>query len=156
ALEIDRAAQRVRLDDGESLAYDALLLATGSRPRLLPVSGHDLNHVHLLRKAADVDRIRTHFAPGRRLVVVGGGYIGLEVAATARELGLEVTVLEMAHRVMNRVTCEAISAFYTAEHARRGVRIACNARVREIRPDVVICEDGSEHPANIVIVGVGV
>jgi 3-phenylpropionate/trans-cinnamate dioxygenase ferredoxin reductase subunit len=76
----------------------------------------------------DVERIRADFAPGRRLVIIGGGYIGLEVAATARELGLDVTVLEMAERVMNRVTCTEISAFYEKEHARHGVRIICNAR----------------------------
>jgi len=163
ALEIDRAAQRVRLDDGEWLAYDALLLATGSRPRPLPVPGHDLHGVHFLRSAADVEKIREELAAARRLVVVGGGYIGLEVAATAREAGLEVTVLEMAERVMNRVTCEAISAFYTAQHTSRGVRIVCNARVQSMaehtgsnRVRAVICEDGSEHPADLVIVGVGV
>jgi 3-phenylpropionate/trans-cinnamate dioxygenase ferredoxin reductase subunit len=127
------------------------------------VPGHDLGGVHFLRSAADVERIRGDLAPGKRLVVIGGGYIGLEVAATARELGLAVTVLEMADRVMNRVTCPEVSAFYTAEHSRHGVRIVCNARVQSIAaaPDsnhvrVVACEDGSEHMADVVIVGVGV
>ena len=90
-----------------AVAYDALLLATGSRPRPLHAPGADLEGVHYLRTIADVDRIRADCAPGARLVIIGGGYIGLEVAATARELGLEVTVLEMADRVMNRVTCPA-------------------------------------------------
>ena len=72
---------------------------------------------------------------GGRLLVVGGGYIGLEVAATARELGMEVTVLEMAERLMSRVTCPEVSAFYEAEHARRGVRIRCNERVRALHGD---------------------
>jgi 3-phenylpropionate/trans-cinnamate dioxygenase ferredoxin reductase subunit len=102
--EIARGEQRLRLDDGSILAYDALLLATGSRPRKLLAPGADLGGVHFLRTMTDVERIRADFGPGRRLVIIGGGYIGLEVAATARELGLDVTVLEMADRVMNRVT----------------------------------------------------
>src|SRR3984957_11694270 len=161
--EITRADQRLRLDDGSTLAYDALLLATGSKPRKLTAPGADLGGVHYLRTIADVERIRADFGPGRRLVIIGGGYIGLEVAATARELGLDVTVLEMADRVMNRVTCSEISAFYENEHARQGVRIVCNAKVRELaseprthRVPAVLTEDGTEYPADVVIVGVGV
>ncbi|MGH8211363.1 MAG: NAD(P)/FAD-dependent oxidoreductase, partial [Steroidobacteraceae bacterium] len=161
--EIARADQRLRLDDGATLAYDALLLATGSRPRKLGTPGAELCGVHFLRTIADVERIRADFGPGKRLVIIGGGYIGLEVAATARELGLDVTVLEMADRVMNRVTCAAISSFYEKEHARHGVRIICNAKVRALAGDLhsphvraVLTEDGAEHPADVVIVGVGV
>ncbi|MDB6087726.1 MAG: FAD-dependent pyridine nucleotide-disulfide oxidoreductase [Gammaproteobacteria bacterium] len=161
--EIARREQRLRLDDGSTLAYDALLLATGSRPRQLTAPGADLAGVHFLRTIGDVERIRADFGPGRRLVIVGGGYIGLEVAATARELGMDVTVLEMAERVMNRVTCCEISSFYETEHARHGVRIICNARVRALAGDSqsrrirsVLTEDGAEHPADVVIVGVGV
>ena len=127
--DITRSEQRLRLDDGSTLAYDALLLATGSKPRKLTAPGADFGGVHYLRTIADVERIRTDFGPGKRLVIIGGGYIGLEVAATARELGLDVTVLEMADRVMNRVTCAEISSFYEKEHTRHGVRIICNARV---------------------------
>ncbi|MGH8285131.1 MAG: NAD(P)/FAD-dependent oxidoreductase [Steroidobacteraceae bacterium] len=162
ALEIDRLAQRLRLDDGEQLPYDALLLATGSRPRRLPAPGAELTGVYELRTVGDAERIRSGLGAGGRLVIVGGGYIGLEVAATARERGLEVTVLEMAGRVMNRVVCEPVSAFYEAEHARHGVRVVCNARVRAFADDgagrvgAVLCEDGSAHPADIVLVGVGV
>ena len=119
--------------------------------------------MHTLRTIADVDRIRAECAAGARLVVIGGGYIGLEVAATARELGLEVTVLEMAERVMNRVTCPQVSAFYAAEHARQGVRIHCDARVRALHADArsgrvstVLTEDGMAFAADLVIVGVGV
>lgn len=161
--EIARADQRVRLDDGSTLAYDALLLATGSRPRKLTVPGSDLAGVHYLRTIADVEHIRAGFGSGKRVVIIGGGYIGLEVAATARELGLDVTVIEMADRVMNRVTCSEISSFYEKEHARHGVRIVCNARVRALAADAgsnrvraVLTEDGAEHPADVVIVGVGV
>src|SRR5256885_1409292 len=133
--EILRREQRVRLDDNTLLAYDALLLATGSRPRSLAAPGTELPGVHVLRTLADADRIRAECAPGGRMVIIGGGYIGLEVAATARGLGLEVTVLEMAERVMSRVTCAQVSAFYESEHARQGVRILCNARVRALAAD---------------------
>ncbi|HYB63684.1 MAG TPA: FAD-dependent oxidoreductase, partial [Steroidobacteraceae bacterium] len=112
---------------------------------------------------ADADRIRADCANGGRLLIVGGGYIGLEVAATARELGMQVTVLEMAERVMNRVTCPEVSAFYAAEHARRGVRIRCGERVRAFHGDArtgrvrsVLTEEGGEYPADAVLVGVGV
>jgi 3-phenylpropionate/trans-cinnamate dioxygenase ferredoxin reductase component len=161
--EISRQERRIRLDDGSVLPYDALLLATGSRPRPLVVPGVDLPGVHTLRTIDDVERIRSDFAAGRRLVIIGGGYIGLEVAATARELGLDVTVLEMAERVMNRVTCKEISSFYETEHARHGVRIITNSRVQALvgdsrtgRVKAVLTEDGAEHPTDVVIVGVGV
>jgi 3-phenylpropionate/trans-cinnamate dioxygenase ferredoxin reductase subunit len=161
--EICRREQRVRLDDGSSIPYDALLIATGSRPRPLAAPGADLGGVHFLRTIADVERIRAEWMPGKRLVIVGGGYIGLEVAATARELGLQVTVLEMADRVMNRVVCPQISSFYEAEHARHGVRILCNSRVRALaeapgagRVRAVITDDGEEHAADCVVVGCGV
>jgi 3-phenylpropionate/trans-cinnamate dioxygenase ferredoxin reductase subunit len=161
--EISRSEQRLRLDDGASVAYDALLIATGSRPRPLAAPGADLGGVHFLRTLGDVERIRAEWVPGKRLVIVGGGYIGLEVAATARELGLQVTVLEMADRVMNRVVCPQLSAFYEAEHARHGVRILCNSKVRALAPApgsarvrAVVTEDGEEHAADCVVVGCGV
>ena len=154
--------RHVRLDDQRVLPYDALLLATGSRPRRLTVPGADLAGVHYLRTMADADRIRAECAGGGRVVIIGAGYIGLEVAATVRELGLEVTVLEMAPRVMNRVTCPQVSAFYEAEHARHGVTIRCNETVRALhgahggRVRAVLTESGAEYPADLVIVGVGV
>ena len=161
--EIARREQRLRLDDGSIVAYDALLIATGSRPRPLAAPGTDLEGVHFLRTIADVDRIRAGWGPGRRLVIVGGGYIGLEVAAVARESGLEVTVLEMADRVMSRVVCPQMSAFYQAEHARHGVRILCNSKVRALAADTgsqrvraVVTDDGQEHAAETVVVGCGV
>lgn len=155
--------QHVRLDDGVVVPFDALLLATGSHPRRLPVPGADLEGVHYLRTVADADRIRAGLANGGRLVIVGGGYIGLEVAATARELGMDVTVLEMAERVMNRVTCPEVSAFYQAEHARRGVGIRCHEQVRALHGDgrtgrvrSVLTEAGGEYLADLVLIGVGV
>jgi len=155
--------RHVRLDDGVVVPFDALLIATGSRPRELQIPGAGLEGVHYLRTALDADRIRAGCGRGGRLLIVGGGYIGLEVAATARELGMEVTVLEMAERVMNRVTCPEVSAFYAAEHARHGVHIHCNERVRALHGDPrsgrvksVVTETGGEYPVDLVIVGVGV
>jgi 3-phenylpropionate/trans-cinnamate dioxygenase ferredoxin reductase subunit len=161
--EISRREQRLRLDDGSNVAYDALLIATGSVPRPLAAPGVDLDGVHFLRTIADVERIRAEWASAKRVVVVGGGYIGLEVAATAREAGLEVTILEMADRVMNRVVCPEVSAFYEAEHTRRGVRIVCSAKVKALaaapksrRVGAVLTDDGQEYAADMVIVGCGV
>lgn len=155
--------RHVRLDDGVVVPFDALMLATGSHPRRLPVPGADLGGVHYLRTIDECDRIRADCRSGGRLLIVGGGYIGLEVAATARELGMEVTVLEMAERIMNRVTCPEVSAFYAAEHARHGVSIRCNERVRALHGDErtgrvqsVLTEAGGEYPADVVLVGVGV
>ncbi|MGH8287238.1 MAG: NAD(P)/FAD-dependent oxidoreductase [Steroidobacteraceae bacterium] len=161
--EIDRRNQRIRAEDGSaSSAYDALLIATGSRSRLLSAAGVQFAGVHYLRTLGDADRLRQELQPGRRAVVIGGGYIGLEAAATAAECGLRVTVLEMANRVMKRVVCRELSQFYETEHARHGVRILCNAQVRAINADAagrvrsVTCEDGSEHLADLVLIGVGV
>jgi 3-phenylpropionate/trans-cinnamate dioxygenase ferredoxin reductase component len=161
--DIAPRARHVRLDDGVVVPYDALLLATGSRPRRLAIPGGDLEGVHYLRTIADAERIRASSASGGRLVIVGGGYIGLEVAATARELGMEVTVLEMTGRLMSRVTCPEVSAFYAAEHGRHGVAIRCNETLRALHGDArsgrvraVLTEQGNEYPADMVIVGVGV
>lgn len=162
AVEIDRVAQRVRLSDAQTLAYDALLLCTGSRARLLNAPGAGLVGVHYLRSIGDVERLKAELPRLQRVVVIGGGYIGLETAATCRALGLDVTILEAAERVMNRVTCPELSSFYEAAHSRRGATIVCNARVRSIEKrrdadiaEAVLCDDGSVYPADAVIVGVG-
>ena len=156
---IDRSARRLRLSDGGELDYDGLLLCVGSRPRRLEAPGYDLQGIHYLRTIADVDAIRADFGGARRLVVVGAGYIGLEAAACARQLGLEVTVLEMADRPMNRVVAPELSTFYTRRHEREGVRILCNTSVTAFHGDsrvrAVACGD-REFPADLVIVGVGI
>jgi 3-phenylpropionate/trans-cinnamate dioxygenase ferredoxin reductase subunit len=156
---IDRASQRLRLNDGGELNYDKLMLCMGSTPRRLGVPGHDLAGIHTLRTIADVDAIRAGLTGARRIVVVGAGYIGLEAAACARHLGLEVTVLEMADRVMARVVAPEVSAFYTRRHEREGVRILCNTSVTafagEGRVTSVHCSE-REFPADLVIVGVGI
>jgi 3-phenylpropionate/trans-cinnamate dioxygenase ferredoxin reductase subunit len=161
---IDRAAKSIRLASGESHAYSHLVLATGSRVRKLGIPGSDLGNVFYLRTVADVDGIRAAFAPGRRLVIVGGGYIGLETAAVAKKLGLEVTVLEMESRILQRVTTPEMSAFYDALHREHGIDIRVSTRVTAFSGtgpnggvvDGVVCGDGEVLPADVVIVGVGV
>ena len=133
-VSLDRLRRRVEIADGSALPYDALLLATGTHSRLLPLPGAELVGVHYLRTVADVDRLRAELSPGRRAVIVGGGYIGLEVAATCREAGLDVVVLETTDRVMKRVVAPEVSRFYEAEHARHGVKIVCNARIDSLVP----------------------
>jgi 3-phenylpropionate/trans-cinnamate dioxygenase ferredoxin reductase component len=168
AVNLDRAQQRIEMADGSEVAYDRLLLATGSHARLLPLPGSELVGVYYLRSVADVDRLRGELAPNRRLVIIGGGYIGLEVAATCREAGLDVTVLEAADRVMNRVVSHEVSRFYETEHARHGVRILCNASVDSLLPHFedrfsgtarvasVRLAEGGEIPADFVVIAIGV
>jgi 3-phenylpropionate/trans-cinnamate dioxygenase ferredoxin reductase subunit len=156
---IDRTDHRLRLSDGDELHYDKLLLCIGSRPRLLEVPGYDLPGIHYLRTIADVDAIRADMVAARSLVVVGAGYIGLEAAASARHLGLDVTVVEMADRPMNRVVAPEISSFYLRRHEHEGVRILCNTSVTAFagseRVHAVHCGD-REFAADLVIVGVGI
>jgi len=160
AVRIDRLRRVVEVADGSAVEYDGLLLATGSQPRLLPLPGAELAGVHYLRTVADVDRLRAELAPGRRAVIIGGGYIGLEVAATCREAGLDVVVLEAGDRVMSRVVSSTLSRFYEAEHLRHGVKIICNARISELtgteRVSAIRMADGHEIPADFVLVAVGV
>jgi 3-phenylpropionate/trans-cinnamate dioxygenase ferredoxin reductase subunit len=164
---LDATAHRVEVTDGSHFEYEKLLLATGSRPRLLPVMGSELAGVYYLRTVADVDRLRAEMRPGRRAVIIGGGYIGLEVASTCREAGLEVTVVEAADRVMARVVSPVVSRFYEAEHARHGVEILLGARLGELvsadppgagnrRVSAVRLVDGRELPADFVLVAIGV
>ncbi|HTV98584.1 MAG TPA: FAD-dependent oxidoreductase [Steroidobacteraceae bacterium] len=159
AVRIDAPARRVSLSDGEELLYDRLLICTGSRSRALTCPGADLPGVHYLRGVADVGPIREGLTTGARLVVIGGGYIGLETAATARKLGCAVTVLEMADRVMNRVVASSVSEYFAHEHRTQGIKIVCNARVVRLegsaRVERVICADGSSYEADMLIVGVG-
>jgi 3-phenylpropionate/trans-cinnamate dioxygenase ferredoxin reductase component len=158
---LDAADRSVVLDDGTVLAYDRLLMATGAAPRTVNVAGHDLAGIHYLRSVADVARLRAELRPGARIVIVGGGYIGLEVAATCRALGLEVDVLEMAERVMNRVVAPEVSAFFSAEHARHGVNLATGRLLAGFEGDgagrcrAVHTLDGGVFPADLVLVGIG-
>jgi len=156
---IDAAARRIRLSDGGSLDYDKLVLAIGGHARPLPVPGADLPGVHVLRTMADVQAIRARIRPGVRVAVVGAGYIGLETAATFRKLGLDVTVIEMMDRVMNRVVAPEMSRFYQAEHAGHGVNVLTDRKVSRFLGNgsvhAVECTDGTQVPADLAIVGIG-
>jgi len=157
---IDRKAKCLNIEDGEDIAYDKLVLALGSRVRQLAVDGSDLRHVHYLRSIADVDGIRENLEPGRRLVVIGAGYIGLEVAAVAQQAGLDVTVIEMADRVMSRVVSAETSDFYQIEHTSQGVKFRLSAGVTALngkkRVKSVTTSDGEDVPADFVVIGVGI
>jgi 3-phenylpropionate/trans-cinnamate dioxygenase ferredoxin reductase subunit len=159
AARIDRVARRVWLADGRDCAYDRLLLCLGATSRRLSCGGAELEGVHYLRGLNDAIRLKEAIRPGARVVIVGGGYIGLETAATCRKLGCEVTVLEMGDRIMNRVVAPRVSEYFTAEHAAHGVSIVCAARVAALEGgrsvERVVCEDGSVYAADLVVVGVG-
>jgi 3-phenylpropionate/trans-cinnamate dioxygenase ferredoxin reductase subunit len=159
AERLDTQLRQIQLSDGAALAYDRLLLCLGAESRRLTCPGKDLVGVHYLRNLADVAPIRAAFKPGARAVVIGGGYIGLETAATARKMGCEVTVLEMADRVMNRVVAPCVSQYFAAEHRAHGIDLRCEVRVVAVhgrdRAEHVVCADGSRYSADIVIVGVG-
>jgi 3-phenylpropionate/trans-cinnamate dioxygenase ferredoxin reductase subunit len=159
AVRLDAAARQVELADGEKLAYDRLLLCLGAESRRLTCPGAALPGVHYLRGIADVAPIQAGFKPQARVVIIGGGYIGLETAATSRKMGCEVTVLEMADRIMNRVVAPSVSRYFAAEHVSHGVNIICDTRVVCLegrdRVERVVCADGSSHAADLVVVGVG-
>lgn len=160
AVWIDRANKRVRVEGGRELPYDALVLATGAKPRKLRLVGADLAGVHLFRTAADVDALKPHFVRDAKLVVVGAGYIGLEAAAVARQLGLSVTVIETAVRPLARVTSPEVAGFFLDEHTRQGVRFVLGGQPALIkgreRVTGVALADGMEIAADIVIAGIGV
>ena len=157
---IDRVAKTLTVG-ADVLGYDHLVLTTGSTPRRLPAAiGGDLAGVYTVRTLADVDAMRAEFVAGRRVVIVGGGYIGLEAAAVARKLGLEVTVLEMAPRILQRVAAPETSDYIRALHVAHGAvilestgldRLLGDGRVSGVR-----LQDGRELPADFVIAGVGI
>ena len=157
---IDAAAKTVSLG-AEVISYDALALTTGSTPRRLPGAiGGDLAGVYTVRTLADVDSMKPEFVAGRRLVIVGGGYIGLEAAAVARKLGLDVTVLEMAPRILQRVAAPETSDYFRALHSANGVKILESTGLDRLLGDDRVCavrlSDGTELPADFVIAGVGI
>ncbi|MCC6609899.1 MAG: FAD-dependent oxidoreductase [Burkholderiales bacterium] len=160
ATRIDRAARAVHLESGESVAYDKLILATGGEARRLPVPGGDGPRVHYLRTLDESLAIRSALGPGRRLAVVGGGWIGLEVAATARKSGAAVTVLEALDRVCVRAVPPSVSDFLRALHERNGVAIRTNCGVKAIDDRGagglrLALGDGTALDADAVVVGIG-
>jgi 3-phenylpropionate/trans-cinnamate dioxygenase ferredoxin reductase subunit len=159
---IDRARKTVSLSDGETLPYDALVLSTGARPRRLPEAiGGTLPNVHVMRDLSDAHALMERMTEGARLVVIGGGYIGLEAASEAAKKGVTVTVLEAADRILKRVACEETADDVRNLHHQHGVRIFENAslvRIVEERGQATGVEltDGSVIAADFVITGIGV
>jgi 3-phenylpropionate/trans-cinnamate dioxygenase ferredoxin reductase subunit len=156
---IHRAEKTVELSDGRRLPYDKLLLTTGTRVRKLRCPGADLPGVHYLRDIADVDGLQDVFKSGARIAIVGGGYIGLEVAAVAAKRGLDVTVFEAMDRLMARAVTPTVSEFYAAEHEKAGVKLKLRTGVEAFEGDGKverIRAGGQVYPADIVLVGIGV
>ena len=157
---INRNNKTVRLSNNESLPYGKLALTVGSKVRKVNLPGVDLDGVFYLRDLKDVERISTYINSGANAVIVGGGYIGLETAAVLNKKGMNVTVLEMMERVMQRVTAPVISEFYTRVHGEEGVNIRCGTGVTGFKGNgrvaMVTCSDGSEYAADLVIIGVGI
>ncbi|MDZ4812922.1 MAG: FAD-dependent oxidoreductase [Pseudomonadota bacterium] len=159
ASAIDRDNHRVALTGGDTLEYQTLVLATGGSARQLLLRGGDLQGVHSLRTLDDAVAMRAQFKAGHRLVVVGGGFVGLEVAALAIQHGLQVCVLEAAPRLLSRVTSAPMSDFYAAAHRAAGVRLIFDASVRgfegvDTKVSAVLCGD-ERIAADLVLVGVG-
>jgi 3-phenylpropionate/trans-cinnamate dioxygenase ferredoxin reductase component len=159
--EIDPGARTVRLGSGGALAYDQLILALGARAKAFPIEGADLDGVFILRKLADAERLRQHIESAEKLVVIGAGFIGLEVAASASKLGVQVTVVEIADRVMARAVLPYISRFFGEQHIRNGTRILLGASVERLvghRGTVaaIVLKDGRRLNADLVLVATGV
>ena len=161
AVSVDAAAKTVTLEGGEVLAYDHLAFTTGSHPRTLPASiGGALDGVYTVRDLADADALKPEFVPGRRLLVIGGGYIGLEAAAVAAKMGLHVILVEMADRILQRVAAPETSDFFRSLHSSHNVDvregIGLERLVGEGQVSGAVLSDGSEVEVDFAIVGVGI
>ncbi len=160
--QIDRAAKRIAMQDGSTLDYDTLALATGSTPRRLPASvGGTLEGVYLARDKRDADRLAGEMRPGRRVLIIGGGYIGLEAAAVARHRGLEVTLIEMSDRILQRVAAKETADIFRAIHQKHDVVIREKTGLKQLvgrGGHVAAAElsDGSTIDVDFVVVGIGV
>lgn len=159
-------AQRLRLpdravdfSDGRSIGFDQLVIATGGRPRQLNIPGADLPQVHYLRTLTDVNRIRKSMVANARMVLIGGGYIGLEVGAIARQMGLDVTILEAAPQLLARITGPLVAGFYSELHQKNGVAVHCGTSAASIESAEngvrVVCNSGHAYGADLVIIAVG-
>ncbi len=157
--QISRADKTVHLASGETLAYDKLALCTGASPRRLPIA-EGLAGVHYLRNADDVAGIRRQMQSGKRAVIVGGGYIGLEVAAVMSQQGLQVSVVEMADKLLQRVASPVISDYFRLLHEQHGVNVLTGVTVETVRAAgdelVVSLHDGAELVADLLVIGIGV
>ncbi|WP_374573725.1 NAD(P)/FAD-dependent oxidoreductase [Phenylobacterium sp.] len=160
AVSIDRGKKTVALSNGEAVSYDILIIATGARPIVLPIEGKDLAGVLFLRTAEDAEKLKAALGPGKRLAVVGGGYIGLEAAASARALGAEAVVIEREPRLLARVACEALSTFFKDYHEKHGVTFELGAEVTGFKGEGghvtgVALADGRVIACDAALVGVG-
>jgi 3-phenylpropionate/trans-cinnamate dioxygenase ferredoxin reductase component len=161
AVAIDRVARRVRLASGRDLNYDTLVLALGARNRTLPVAGAALEGVCYLRTLAEAIEIKQRLQQAQQVAIVGGGFIGLELAASARTLGKPVTVIEALPRLMARVVAPVVSEFFLSSHLAHGVEILLNAKVQEIQADggkwlKILLGDGRKVQADLVVIGIGI
>jgi 3-phenylpropionate/trans-cinnamate dioxygenase ferredoxin reductase component len=159
AKSIDRAAKRVTLADGGAVDYDRLLIATGSLPRRLPLPGAEQPHLLYLRSYEDSLAIRHHMERGGHAIIIGGGFIGLEIAASAKKRGLDVTVIEGLPRVLSRGVPEEIAAVITQRHEAEGTRILCGVSIEkfEARKESVevSLKDGTSVRGDFAVIGIG-
>lgn len=157
---VDAAGHSVTTADGTVISYSNMIWATGGSPRQLPVEGSNLRGMHVVRTRADVDAMLDGLDDVAEVVIVGGGYIGLEAAAVLRKMGKKVTVLEAMDRVLARVAGEPLSRFYEAEHRAHGVDLRLNVEIAAIEGDEYVTgvrlADGEVVPAQMVIVGIGI
>ena len=157
---VDMAARAVTLDSGEKVGFDHLILAVGAHARKLSIPGADLDGVLELRTAADAEKLKSALGPGKRLAVIGGGYVGLESAASARALGAEAVVVEREPRILARVACELLSTFFKDYHQAKGVAFELNAGVEAFEGEAgrvtgVRLADGRTLACDAALVGVG-
>ena len=160
ATKLDRKAKTITLSDGSTAAYDTAILAMGMRPRALPAPGADLGGVMSLRSAADAERLKASLKPGKRLAIIGGGFIGLEVAASARALGAEVVILEREARILARNATEVLSNFFRDYHQARGVQFRLGVNITELvgsngQISGIKLADGEIIPCDVALVGIG-
>jgi 3-phenylpropionate/trans-cinnamate dioxygenase ferredoxin reductase subunit len=161
-VSLDKERRTLGMADGSSLCYHKVVLATGARPRPLPIPGADASGVHALRTIDDTNGIADSLASAKRVVVIGGGFIGLEMAAVARKLGKEVTVVEAADRLMARVVTPEISAFYLKLHQGQGVKVLLACKIDKLISDKsgkvcgLILGNGELLDADLVVLGIGV
>lgn len=163
AEKIDPAAKIVTLADGTELTYTQLMLSTGSRPRTLPMASTDCSNLFAIRTIADIEAIRPHFTAGKKLVIIGGGYIGLETAAVAQQMGLDTIIIEAAERLLARVASQQIADFFARLHNEKGVQIINNMQVTEFAKQnnetqisEVRLSNGHTLAADLVVVGIGI
>jgi 3-phenylpropionate/trans-cinnamate dioxygenase ferredoxin reductase subunit len=157
---IDRDARQIKIEGVPPLDYDGLLIATGGRPRRLPIPGNDLGGIHVIRTYEDTVRMRSELVPRARLAIIGAGYIGLETAAAASGLDMDVTVIELSPRLMSRVVAPVTSEFFARYHMNNGVNLMLHRSAQEFegedgRVTAVLLDDGQRVPVDIVLMAAG-